>query len=203
MLTCINPSVTFKMKTGANNWVAYKGVAVALKWLLPLMKQFGGTHPPEERIRRDITTLGIGDGKGANQFFNKYADGTCISRRASGVDVIARKCVIIKHSSFGDESWKKFSEGKLKSRIILPYHKQGFFSIMQFSLILDQIGSTKKAMVKSMLPPFCSVVCCVSFLLVTQSLKYVNKIKQEEMSEGGAACSVHSWKVKSEGVLYH
>ena len=56
MLTCINPSVTFKMKTGANNWVAYKGVAVALKWLLPLMKQFGGTHPPEERIRRDITT---------------------------------------------------------------------------------------------------------------------------------------------------
>ena len=114
MLTCINPSVNVKVKT----WT-YKGVAVALKWLLPLVKQFGGTHPREEAIRRDIATLGIGDGKGVTQYFNKYPDGTCISRRADGVEVIARKCVIIKHSSFGDESWKTFSEGTFKSTVIL------------------------------------------------------------------------------------
>ena len=114
MLTCINPSVNFKVKTGT-----YKGVAVALKWLLPLVKQFGRTHPREEAIRRDIVTLGIGDGKGITQYFNKYPDGTCISRRAGGVEVIGRKCVIIKHSSFGDESWKTFSEGTLKSTVIL------------------------------------------------------------------------------------
>ena len=39
-------------------------MAVALKWLLPLVKQFGGTHPHEEVIHRDIVTLGIRDGKG-------------------------------------------------------------------------------------------------------------------------------------------
>ena len=86
------------MKTVANNWGTYKGVAVALKRLLPLIKEFGGTHPHEERICRDITTIGIVDGKGVGQYFNKYPDGTCISRRAGRVEVIGRKCIFIQHS---------------------------------------------------------------------------------------------------------
>jgi len=83
LLTCVNPSVSFKLKTSGT----HKRVAVALKWFLPLIKQFGGTHPPEDRIRREIITLSIGDGRGATQYFNKHADGTCISRRAGGVKV--------------------------------------------------------------------------------------------------------------------
>ena len=120
---------------------------MALKWLLPLVKQFGGTQPCEEVIHRDIITLGIGDGKGVNQYFNKYPDGTCISRRAGGVEVIGRKCVIIKHSSFGDESWKTFSEGTLKSTVILR-------------------KSDKHA------PTFCVAVILVPIVLITDTEKH-------------------------------
>ena len=84
---------------------------MAFKWFLPLIKEFGGTHPPDDRIRREITTLSIGDGKGATQHFNKFPDGNCISRGAGGVQVTGRKCIFIKHSAFGKESWRTFSEG--------------------------------------------------------------------------------------------
>ena len=83
----MNPSVSFKLKTSG----LHKGVAVALKWFLPLIKEFGGTHPPEDRIRRENTTLSIGDGKGTTQHFNKFPDGNC------GVQVTGRKCIFIKY----------------------------------------------------------------------------------------------------------
>lgn len=124
--------------------ILYKGMAVALKWLLPLVKQFGGTYSREEAIHRDIVTLGIGDGKGVTQYFNKYPAGTCTSRRAGGVEVIGRKCVIIRHSSFGNESWKTFSEGTLKSTVILR-------------------KSDRHA------PTFCAANILVPFLLVTDT----------------------------------
>ena len=84
---------------------------MALKWFLPLIKEFGEQHPPKDRIRREITTLSIGDGKGATQLFNKFPDGNCISRGAGGVQVTGRKCIFIKYSSFGRESMKTFREG--------------------------------------------------------------------------------------------
>jgi len=115
MLTCINPSVNFKQSSSS---ASNKGVAVALKWLLPLIKEFGGSHPPEDRIRREVVHLGIGDGKGVTQYFNKRPDGTKITRGSGGVEVTGRKCLIIKHSAFGNLSWKTFSEGIIYSKYI-------------------------------------------------------------------------------------
>jgi len=104
MLTCVNPKVTFRGKEGQQ----HKGVAVALKWLLPLVRQFGG----QDRIRREIKTLNIGDGKGdKKQHFNKFPNGTVISRGAGGVDVVSRSCVVIKESCFGEENRRAFREG--------------------------------------------------------------------------------------------
>ena len=105
MLTCVNPNINFKVKaTGLVQ--QHKGVAVALKWLLPLARQFGGSHPPEDR------NLSIGDRRGdKKQYFNKYADGVSITRGAGGVEVVARSCVVVKQSCFGNENWSTFCEG--------------------------------------------------------------------------------------------
>lgn len=109
MLTCVNPTVEFKMKFTT---VKYFGFAVALKWLLSLVKNFGGSHPSEDKIRREIHTLSIGDGRGQKKsHFNKFANGTKITRGAGGVEVTSRSCIVVKHSCFGTESWKVFSEG--------------------------------------------------------------------------------------------
>ena len=100
------------MKATGGTEKQHKGVAVALKWLLPLVRQFGGSHPPEDRIRQEIRTLSIGDGRGEKkQYFNKYPDGIAISRGAGGVEVVSRSCVIIKQSCFGAEKWTTFCEG--------------------------------------------------------------------------------------------
>ena len=75
MLTCINPTVSFTMKDATHNIaIKHNGVAVALKWLCSLVKQFGGTHPPEGRVRQEIRILGIGDISDGKQHFNKYAN---------------------------------------------------------------------------------------------------------------------------------
>jgi len=71
MLTCVNPDVTYQMKAG-NTTVRHNGVAVALKWLLSLVRKCGGTPPPEERICQEIRTLEIGDIRDRKQHFNKY-----------------------------------------------------------------------------------------------------------------------------------
>lgn len=60
MLTCVNPAMSFRTKANTEPHM-YSGVAVALKWLLPLIKQFGGTHPTEDRVHQEICTLSIGD----------------------------------------------------------------------------------------------------------------------------------------------
>lgn len=110
MLTCVNPSVSFKLLPDKK--VQHKGVAVALKWLLPLVKQFGACHPPEGKIRQELRTLSIGDGRGdIKQFFNKYPDGDAITRGAGGVSVKARSCVVMKNSAFGRENLRVFWEG--------------------------------------------------------------------------------------------
>ena len=110
MLTCVNPSVSFKLLPDKK--VQHKGVAVALKWLLPLVKQFGACHPPEGRIRQELRTLSIGDGRGdIKQFFNKYPDGETITRGVGGVSVTARSCVVMKNSAFGREKLRVFWEG--------------------------------------------------------------------------------------------
>ena len=110
MLTCVNPAVSFRMKANTERHM-YSGVAVALKWLLPLIKQFGGTHPPEDRVRQEIRTLSIGDASDKKQYFNKFADGTTITRAAAGVEVTARSCVLVKYSAFQPESRRAFREG--------------------------------------------------------------------------------------------
>lgn len=109
MLTCVNPSISFKLKDKA---VQHKGVAVALKWLLPLVRQFGGSHPPEGSITQELRTLSIGDGRGEiKQHFNKFPNGVHITRAAGGVQVTLRSCVVIKNSAFGAEHWKAFCKG--------------------------------------------------------------------------------------------
>ena len=72
--------------------VKHLGLAVALKWLLSLVKKFGGSHPSEDKIRREIHTLSIGDGRGQKKsHFNKFANGTKITRGAGGVKVTIKK----------------------------------------------------------------------------------------------------------------
>ena len=110
MLTCINPSVSFKTKlTGSQR---HNGVAISLKWLLALVKRFGRATPPENKIRHEIHHLSIGDGKGEKkQYFNKLPNGTTITRAGGGVEAVSRSCVLVKRSAFRPESWKVFSEG--------------------------------------------------------------------------------------------
>ena len=110
MLTCINPAVSFRMKAN-NDMSMYSGVAVALKWLLPVIKQFGGTYPPEDRMRQEICTLSIGDTNDKKQYFNKFTNGTNITRAAGGVEVTARSCVLIKYEAFQPESRGAFRKG--------------------------------------------------------------------------------------------
>ena len=103
MLTCVNPAVSFRMKP-TTEWHMYSGVAVALKWLLPLIKQFGGTHPPEDMVRQEIRTLSIGNSSDKKKYFNKFVDGTTITRAAGGIEVTARSCVLIKYEAFQPEN---------------------------------------------------------------------------------------------------
>ena len=111
MLTCVNPKVNFKMKASGLEQ-QHKGVAVALKWLLPLVRQFGGSHPSEDKIRQEIRTLSIGEGSGKKkQYFNQRPNGVSITRGAGGVEVVSRSCVVIKQRCFGTESLTTFCEG--------------------------------------------------------------------------------------------
>ena len=110
MLAFVNPNVWFKMKSTGDE--KHSGLAVALKWFLPLVKRFGGLHPPEAKIRQEIHSFLIGDGRGQKKaHFNKFADGKRISRGAGGVEVTSKSCILVKHFSFGKESWRVFSEG--------------------------------------------------------------------------------------------
>ena len=89
-----------------------------MKWLLALVRRFGGTPPAEDRIRKEIHNLGIGDGKGEKkQYFNSESNGTAITRAAGGVATVTRSCVVVKRSAFAQESWKVFSEGILVNDI--------------------------------------------------------------------------------------
>ncbi len=108
MLTCINPEVVFSSGSPA---VKVRGIAIALKWLCALIKQNGYPSPPEEVIRQDINALGIGVTSNKKQYFNKYANGQTISRGSEGVEVVSRKCVLVKYSAFMQESLAVFSEG--------------------------------------------------------------------------------------------
>ena len=110
MLTCINPAVSFRMKANTE-WSMYSGVAVALKWLLPLIKKFGGTHLPEDSMHQEIRTLSIGDTSDKKQYFNKFTNGTTITRAAGGVEVTTRGCVLIKYEAFQPESRRAFRKG--------------------------------------------------------------------------------------------
>jgi hypothetical protein len=91
--------------------IKHNGVAVALKWLCSLVKQFGGTHPPEGRVRQEIRMLNIGDISDRKQHFNKYANGKKISRGQGGVETSSMTCVFVKHDAFGCESWNIFAKG--------------------------------------------------------------------------------------------
>ena len=74
------------------------------------MNKTGNTTPREDEIRREVDMLSIGVTVNKKQFFNKHENGTSICRSSDGVEVISRKCILIKHSSFPDESWAIFSE---------------------------------------------------------------------------------------------
>lgn len=111
MLTCINPDVSF---SSGPSTLKIRGVAIALKWLLALVKQSGNTTPREDVVRQEITTLGVGVITNKKQYFNKNPNGNSICRGADGVEVVSRKCVLVKHSAFGQDSWAIFSEGTAK-----------------------------------------------------------------------------------------
>ena len=116
MLTCINPNINFKTDDGNSK---VNGVAVALKWLFALIRDNGKSAPPENRVRQEIRALDIGTVKDKKQFFNKYANGSKITRSADGVEVQSKTCVVIKRSAFAAESWRIFSEGT--SSNVQPY----------------------------------------------------------------------------------
>ena len=122
MLTCINPSISYKPDDGAPK---VNGVAVALKWLFALISDNGNTPPPEDRVRQEIRALNIGTTRDKKQFFNKCANGNSISRGADGVEVQSKTCVAIKHSAFTPSSWLVFAEGMSSmelSHIPPPFH---------------------------------------------------------------------------------
>ena len=110
MLTCINPSVSFKTKlTGSQH---HNGVAISLKWLLALVKRFGRATPPNTKSTMKYTTSLLEMEKGdKKQYFNKLPNGTTITRAGGGVEAVSRSCVLVKRSAFRPESWKVFSEG--------------------------------------------------------------------------------------------
>ena len=122
MLTCINPAVSFRMKANTEQGM-YSGVAVASKWLLPLilplLRKFGETHPLEDRMRQEIRTLTIGNTSDKKQYFNKFANGTTITRAAGGVEVTARSCVLIKYEAFKPESRRAFRKGMILIKLTL------------------------------------------------------------------------------------
>lgn len=110
LLTCVNPDVTFKSKGEGGS--RHRGVAVALKWLFSLVWKYGGTPPPEERVRQEIKTLSLGDISDKKQFFNKHPNGNKISKATGhGVEVTQISCVTVKRATFPSESWKVFAGG--------------------------------------------------------------------------------------------
>ena len=88
-------------------------VAIALKWLLAMISDHGGTPPPDDQMRQEIRSLDIGFTNNRKQFFNKYPNGDKISRGPDGVEAQSKNCVFVKHSAFGSESWDVFSQGIL------------------------------------------------------------------------------------------
>ena len=110
LLACVNADVTFKSKGEGGS--RHRGVAVALKWLFSLVRKYGGTPPPEERVRQEIKTLSLGDVSDKKQFFSKHPNGNKISRATGhGVEVTQISCVTVKRATFPSESWKVFAEG--------------------------------------------------------------------------------------------
>ena len=110
MLTCVNPNISFKMKTSSVT-LKYNGVGVALKWFLNMVIKYGTSPPTEESIRQEIRVLEIGEIRDKKQFFNKCSNGKKISRGEGGVEIQSKSCVTFKHSAFSEESWKIFSQG--------------------------------------------------------------------------------------------
>lgn len=117
MLTCINPDVSFS--TDKSN-IRVRGAAISLNCLWNLITMSGHAPPIEniDRLKQEIEELEIGATKKRKQFFNKTPNGTKIKRTrtttGTDVEVISKKCVIIKHSAFGAASWAVFSEGNVK-----------------------------------------------------------------------------------------
>jgi hypothetical protein len=109
MLTCINPDVSFS--DDHSTTIKVRGVAVSLKCLFSLITS-SGKKPIRKEMRQEVLTLGIGATKSKTQFFNKTANGMKITRRAAiGVEVVSKKCIVVRHSAFGAASWAVFSEG--------------------------------------------------------------------------------------------
>ena len=99
LLTCVNPDVTFKSKGEGGS--RHRGVAVALKWLFSLVGKYGGTPPPEEKVRQEIKTLSLGEVSDKKQFFNEHPNGNKISRATGhGVEVTQISCVTVKRATF-------------------------------------------------------------------------------------------------------
>jgi hypothetical protein len=123
MLTCVNPDISFRMKTCSVN-IKYKGVGVALKWFLSMIAKSGTTPPTEDRIKQEIRALEIGETGDKKQYFNKFPNGRKITRGEGGVEIQSKSCVIVKQAAFGTESWKIFSEGnfykKMTRRLVQP-----------------------------------------------------------------------------------
>ena len=85
-----------------------------------LVRKYGGTPPPEERVRQEIKTLSLGDISDKKQFFNKHANGNKISRATGyGIEVTQISCLAIKRATFPSESWKAFAGG---THVIFIFH---------------------------------------------------------------------------------
>lgn len=121
LLTCINPSITFNLKTPDQGEKKFNGLAVALAPFLAKLSNHGlDTMAPQDRIKQDIKNHGLGVTTKAKQVFNANDDGATISRCKEAKDTtVFRNCVFIKRSAFRPEAWEEFATCNYYSLLFL------------------------------------------------------------------------------------
>jgi len=110
-LTCINPNITFNLKTPDQGEKKCNGIAVASSPFLAKLSNHGlDTMEPQGRTMQDIKNHGIEVTTNAKQVFNVNEDGTPVSRSKEAKDTtFFRNFVFIKRSAFRPEAWEEYS----------------------------------------------------------------------------------------------
>lgn len=110
-MTCINPCITFKIKTPEQGEMKCNGLAVALGPFLAMLSNHGlDTLAPHDRIKQEIKNHGLGLTTNCKQVFNNNEDGSTISRAKEAKQSTSFKyCIFLKRSVFGPEAWEEFA----------------------------------------------------------------------------------------------